>query len=392
MKIGILTFHSQINYGGVLQCWALQTALQNLGHDVVVVDRWLSQGNEALKGASQHWGIKGWVKFIVRGMLGLGDWRLLRRHRKTARFIKKNLKLTSYHFVSWKDAPRNLGIDAIVVGSDQVWHCGDWGDPSVYLLCGADKCDIPFAISYAASFGLRKLPLQFVEMYKVGLARFKAISCREREGVKICGDLGFKATHVVDPTLLLSQEDWRVIAGVNIKKTPIRRQKIVCYFMSVDWKSTISCLKRFSEVTDCDVEILVNGDVARKPIPRSLKEALQNYKSERVKPNISASPDNFLRTFSEATWVVTDSFHAVMFSSIFECNVRFVRPSNAMRAAMFARAEEFASRCVKGELFADNVDGALESFKEGDKVSFDQSQIADLRKKSFDWLNAALSV
>ena len=50
MKIAILTFHSQLNYGGVLQCWALQEAITKLGHDVKVLDRWLDPKNETLNG------------------------------------------------------------------------------------------------------------------------------------------------------------------------------------------------------------------------------------------------------------------------------------------------------------------------------------------------------
>lgn len=85
MKIGILTFHSQLNYGGVLQCWALQTALERLGHEAVVVDRWLDKGNTKLEREYPNWGLRQWCKFEIRSMLGLSDMNPLFRVSRTAK-------------------------------------------------------------------------------------------------------------------------------------------------------------------------------------------------------------------------------------------------------------------------------------------------------------------
>ena len=72
MKIGILTFHSQLNYGGVLQCWALKTALEGMGHEVVV-DRWHFPDNRMMRQEFATLTFKGWVKLLIRGLLGCGD-------------------------------------------------------------------------------------------------------------------------------------------------------------------------------------------------------------------------------------------------------------------------------------------------------------------------------
>lgn len=66
MKIGILTFHSQLNYGGVLQCWALKTALEGMGHEVVV-DRWHFPDNRMMRQEFATLTFKGWVKLLIRG-------------------------------------------------------------------------------------------------------------------------------------------------------------------------------------------------------------------------------------------------------------------------------------------------------------------------------------
>lgn len=389
MKIGILTFHSQLNYGGVLQSWALQTALQNLGHDVVVIDRWMSKGNENLEGNHSKVNIAGSIKFIIRSMLGLGDWGARSRRKRTKAFIGQNLNLTPYHFVKWDEAPADLGLDMIVVGSDQVWHCGDWGDPSVYLLEGSERCNIPTAISYAASFGLKELPVDFIPLYKRGLARFKAISCREREGEEICKSLSFAATHVVDPTLLIEPQTWRKIIDAS-ERTGKNKPRLVCYFMSVDVKTVLPYLSEFAKRMKCKVDVLANNGVLQ-PIPRSIGEVVGNNRFKSVNILRSADPIEFVKEFSRATWVLTDSFHAVMFASIFGCNARFIRPSNAMRAVMFARIQEFAIECVKGNLFVDDVKAALDSFERGETVSFDQQKIASLRDASLAWLKSSLT-
>ena len=392
MKIGILTFHSQINYGGVLQCWALQTALEELGHEVVVIDRWLDTDRKLLVGAYNKWNLKQWIKFVIRVVLGLGDRGLFRRHKKTEIFIKKYLNLTSYHFVQWKDAPVALGVDLIVVGSDQVWHCGDWGDPTVYLLEGAEKCNLPPAISYAASFGFREIPKDFISLYKRGLSRFKAISCREREGVEICKGLGYEATHVVDPTLLVETATWRKKFGVNARKQNAKRL-LVCYFMSVDVRKVLPSLIEFSKRMRCEVDIFSgNSCVFGKPV--KIGDVIENYRYDlclgKIRLCRATDPMDFVRTFSNAIWTLTDSFHAVMFSSIFECNARFIRPSSTGRAEMFARIEEFASSCVNGGFFVDDVESALHSFEKGDKISYNQLKISQLRLNSFVWLKQAL--
>ncbi len=390
MKIGILTFHSQLNYGGILQCWALQTALEKLGHEVVVIDRWLHPDNRYLERGFNKWRVDFWARFLLRAIMGLGDWAKLQRVRKTKRFIKTYLNLTPYHFVEWKDAPKDLGIDMLVVGSDQVWHCGDWGDPRAYLLAGAPKMP---AIAYAASFGMPSLPewlngdkqIPSLPMYKEGLKRFRAISCREAEGVTICKTLGIDATHVVDPTLL---------AWLDGDKTA-KKNEIVCYFMSESVDDNIDELAEFANKNCCAVRILMK-DPPMLPIPKNVSMLVQNRKRNKkiVGSNVqimaSASPAEFFDAFKTAKYVISDSFHALMFSICFGCNVRILRPRSEFRKAMFARIEEFANH-ANGTLLVDSVQDALDSFKSGRMVEFDRSWLTTIRHDSLSWLQSAIA-
>ena len=405
MRIGILTLHSQLNYGGVLQCWALQTALERMGHEVVVIDRWLDSGNLMLERGFNKFGKRLWTRFCIRSLLGLGDWNSFVRVRRTKKFIRERLNLTPYHFVDWKDAPADLGVDALVVGSDQIWHCGNFGDPRAYLLEGAPV--IP-AIAYAASFGIAALPrflgsgdspmagIEVGLVFRRGLAKFKAVSCREAEGVSLCRELGVHAAHVVDPTLLAFWSD-SSNGRAALAKTDAKRENgdLICYLMSESLEGNYAVLKQFARLHVCNVKVFLDSRV-RLPMPtRPAKFRLWiRHLSRKVFSRIEvmdwAGPQEFFDAFQGARWVVSDSFHALMFSICNGCNVRIVRPSTDVRRQMFSRIEEFAKH-AKGPLLADSIEQALDSISFHENVYFDTAWIAAWRTESLQWLERALT-
>lgn len=387
MKIGIVTFHSQQNYGGVLQCFALKASLEAMGHEVVVVDRWLNPERRQLLGV-----LSGSWFYVLRYLVAV-----LRRRQPAAPLIRavrsirfvKGLGLTPYHFYDWKDAPDDLGVDVLVVGSDQVWHCGDWGYPDAgpYLLEGADG-KVLRAISYAASFGLKEIPSEFRALYERGLKRFAAISCREKEGVELCRVFGHEATHVVDPTLLADPSCWNKLIKTNLHHSSFithtsslraQARTLVCYFMSVELKEALPHLEAFAEAQGCRVVVIVD-----RPFTGV------RHTSSRVKIMASYGPKEFVRAFAAATWALADSFHAVMFSTIFNTNLRFIKPQNEMRRAMFARIEEFAEKCIAGPVFVDSVKAALDSFARGETIEYSRAEIETHRAASAEWLKTAL--
>ena len=386
MKIGILTFHSQLNYGGVLQAYAMQMALQAMGHEAVVIDRWLEARNAHLFGPFlNNW--KGRIGTIIRGAAGMGTFGRLLRHWYTIRFIRQKLNLTSYHFYEWKDAPKELGVDVILVGSDQVWN-GTYGRPRPYLLEGAPSV---LAIAYAASFGMRALPEELISAYREGFKRFSAISVREAEGIGLVESQGATATHVVDPTLLLEPSIWKTKVTCSTKK----KRTLVCYLLSENIETHRASLEAFAKKYDCKVKILV--DWYSLPFPKTLSQVIQRVKHmvrnvfSPVKLELAAGPQEFLDAFANATWILSDSFHAVMFSSVFGKNVRVLRPKNEFRQKMFARIEEFAQQAVaEGELIADDVPSALTSLVEDTPLQFNADFIARRRAESKAWLEQAL--
>lgn len=383
MRIGILTFHSQQNYGGVLQCFAMKSVLESLGHEVVVVDRWMDENHSYLHREFVWYTWKSWIKFIICTLLGYDDYMSVLRTIRSIRFVK-NLGLTPFHFSNWSDAPSlisshsNFPLQLLIVGSDQVWN--DWGAGSSapYLLEGADG-KVPRAISYAASFGMKSVSEEFVDLYKRGLTRFSAISCREKEGVEICRGLGFGATHVVDPTLLADSSCWNKLLGTKHSVLRTRKRQLVCYFLGEDVRAMLPSLEKFAAENDCKVEVLVSEWVG------------SNFpEGKRARVCTDFGPKEFVQAFASATWTLTDSFHAVMFSYIFGKNLRFLRPQSEGRKAMFARIEEFADRCITGPVFVDSFQTALDSFAKGETISYNREEIDRMRSDSLDWLKKAI--
>jgi hypothetical protein len=188
MKISILTFSKETNYGANLQCYALCKTLQDMGHEVSIIDAELPQPP------------KSWYSHLLR--LPEKFW--------FVRFRRKYLNIFTRTYKTVDDLRANCpDSDLYIVGSDQVWNpritCRF--NPLVYFFSflpeGARR------ISYAASFGHTKWQNpELTDEVKILLGKFEAISVREDTAVDICRDVfGAEAVRVADPTLLLSSYD-----------------------------------------------------------------------------------------------------------------------------------------------------------------------------------------
>ena len=160
--------------------------------------------------------------------------------------------------------------------------------------------------------------------------------------------------------------------------------------MSVDVAVALPLLEQFAEKMNCAVEVLTNDQPMLKPMPKSIGAVMRNFRRGRVKICRGYGPKEFVKAFAGATWALTDSFHAVMFSSIFNCNARFLVPKEGWRKPMFGRIEEFAKVCINGRFFVDDVAQALSSFGCGETVKYDAGRIAAMRAESLGWLKNAI--
>ena len=390
MKIGILTFHSEVNYGSVLQAFAMQTHLEGLGHDVVIIDKYEDAANSRLLGPFCWKSSKAWVCYIIRALLFSGGFARLRRHLKTIRMIRKYLKRTPYHFFKWEDAPRNLGVDMISVGSDQVWN-PIIVDPSDYLLKNVPGA-VP-GIAYAASIGRRDLRADLLPEYEAGFRRFVAIGVREEEAQRLVESTGAEAAHVVDPTLLVDPEKcWRRF----VTKPRCHRKTLFVYTMADDIIEQVPRLVEFAKRMDAQVELYLDWQllpIPTKTVGRVIRwlKLWRNLIGGRIRIRISASPDEFVNSIAHATWCVTESFHGLMFSTIFRKNVRaVVKATGDVRGSMSSRLTEIAKAFIHGPLIKATLPEALESLERMESVSYDEEAIARRISESREWLVSAI--
>lgn len=396
-RLGILTFHSQVNYGGVLQAFALYQVLLTMGYDACIVDRWMESDNVRLQGLFVPHAKGAGFRLIRLSLLGCGLWADERRRRATRRFLRKHLILTPYHFFAWEEMhDKELGVDCLVIGSDQVWNAV-WNNPCPYLLEGAPIT--PKAIAYAASFGMTAIPEEWMDTFRKGFKRFAAISVREQDAVALARSAEAEATYVLDPTQLLSAEMWHTILGLrtpSLGKKPV----LVCYFMRSyldPWlMKYLPLLRRFAKCQRCRVVVFLDGSgtftstrvALQKLYP--LKALYFALATRGIEVRRAAGPREFVQAFSEATWLVSDSFHALMFASIFGVEARILRPERAERVKAFSRLTSFAEKYVKGPLFADGLEAALDSIAAGPRVTYDEEALAADRERSRAWLRDAL--
>ena len=315
MKIGILTLVPYDNYGGILQGFALQTVLTRLGHDVSVMNTKLYNYlpiQSKLKN-SVLWLIR---RYILRkkGISCVNPLLYLDYRAKLIKpFIKKNVNLTR-KFFSKKDLENFIisnHYDAFVVGSDQTWRPSL--SPDLYhMFCDFIPQESPIKrISYAASFGVDKIEFsqKQLNICKPLLQRFNMVSVRENSGVRICKDyFDVNATQVLDPTMLLDKEDYlHLIEGYVPFNRKIDLMQYV-FFFNDDERNVI---KKVSDI------------LGKEPVNLMTQRFLsQVYKREQLKEAQFMPVEEWIYGYSNAKFVITDSFHGTVFCIIF--NVPFI--------------------------------------------------------------------
>lgn len=304
MKIAILTLPLHINYGGILQAWALQTVLKRMGHNV-----------EVLMPTKTRQKVPWKVMFKRFGLICLGhklnmpifyELKALKLKSKVYEFTDKNIKTRKIK--SFKEILPS-DYDAIIIGSDQVWR-------KIYWLEGwktnIENAFLDFTkdwnikrIAYAASFGLSEWQFSGKETHliKEGLLKFDCISVRENKGVELLQkNLEIEAIHTVDPTLLLSKEDYIALSNNKIEN---KKNVLVSYIFD----------------PRPEFEAFVNKVAFQKGLERIELNKGSIY--EKL-----CSLEDWISYFSIADFVITNSFHGCIFSLIFNKPFIFIENEN----------------------------------------------------------------
>lgn len=354
-KIGILTFHRALSYGAMLQAYALQNFMLELGIDNEIV-------NYDCKYMVDHYQknfrvIKGnKIKGTAWNLLTLDS---VRKERKTRdEFVNNRFKLSEAYDVTNINTVADK-FSAFVVGSDQVWSPTCVGFDPVYFLNFA-KPNQKF--SYAASIASKTIPDNLKAEYKNRLKDFQTYSVREESGVEIIKDLTGKDALVnIDPTLLLTKDKWDKLA------TDVLNEPYIFIFTVLKPENLINYALELSKKTGIKKIIYLNKLLIRK-----------NKEITFIDP---VTADKFVGLIKNASYVCTNSFHGTAFSIIYHKN--FVVETETHRNRNI-RSEELMKRLgLEKRIMNSERKADIEAVSDWDYV---EEQLQIEREKSKDYL------
>lgn len=371
-KIGLFTIDPSIyNYGGLLQEYALFQVLSSLKYETEIV-------NYDVNSELNTFSYKRDIRYLTpQRILHRIKTKLVRDQQNGSTelnkascilfddFRKENLIFSDkYSRGNLKDSVEEY--DGFVCGSDQIWNPA-FNIPSFFLnfVTGNKTKAI-----YAASIGIPTLTKQQAKVYKKLLENLEWISVREKEGQALIQSLTDKNVELVlDPTLLLSKEEW--LKSVDAAKVEWKEKSpyVFCYFLGKD-SEKCEVARKFAKENGLQL-IFVPFEGCPQP---------EDYKK-------GIGPNEFLALINGAEFVLTDSFHACVFSIIFDKQFRvFTRKAGSTN--MNSRIRTLLDYISKGDFLISPAE--LENIELGKKSSYDKSKIELKKKQSIQWLQRAL--
>ncbi|MPQ42278.1 polysaccharide pyruvyl transferase family protein [Clostridium tarantellae] len=315
MKVCTITCHDVYNHGASLQAYGLMTYLKNNGHDVEIIDykpNYLGNLYNMLSVDNPRWEknlITKWAYITLKAPIKI---RSLKRKRAFDKFTKERLKVTERTYTNNEELKENTPqADAYLCGSDQIWNSlhKNGRDPAFYLDFVPDN---KIKASYAASMAIDKVPDECVDLVKSKVSRLDKVALRESSGVRVLKGLGIdNAIQVVDPALLLDHKEWSKISECKFNE-------------------------KFILVYDFDRSSVI--EKVAKDIAKA--KGYKIYTLNIDKPDYSdksfrySGPQTFISLVKHAEFVVSNSFHAAIFSLIFKKNFNIVNRTEAINTRM----------------------------------------------------------
>lgn len=308
MRIAILTQPLRYNFGGILQNYALQTVLRRMGHEVVTLD-------------PARYICKRWWQYLIfifrhiitryirrnRDVTVLSEW-LHDKEMKTLgtntfKFIDNYIQRNEYR--NLRQEIKGSDYDAYIVGSDQTWRYryNRWRLLDMFL--DFTKGWNVKRIAYAASFGTDEWEgdAETTNICREAIKDFNLVTVRESSGINICKDVfNVDAQHVLDPTLLLNKEDYMHLVN-RMKHLDTKDGELYLYILDENEEN-----KKLA------------NDIASSKGMKSFTyhSNLTNWQQQHTSEEHMQSPvELWLSGFDQAKVVLTDSFHACVFSIIF---------------------------------------------------------------------------
>ena len=374
MKIGILThFHKSVNYGGVLQAYALCKYLNTQGYSAQQILYTARIKNlDSSTHASKNL-FKAVSKRIKRKLNKKKNKTIKNRMENLFKGFRDQIPHTASEYTKDTIVNANRDFDVVLVGSDQVWNPA-WFDSS-YMLDFVDK-SIP-KISYSASMGVSFLTEEQKAVYKKYLVEFKKISAREQECADVLSDVLEKKINVcVDPTLLLSVNQWDEIASERIIK-----EKYVFLYMLGDDINARKIAEKFAN--EKGFRLIFIPDLLGEY--RAIDRKINGVEIE------DATPCDFISLIKYADYIFTDSFHACVFSLLYQKDF-FVFPRSG-KIKMESRIRNLTELFECTDRFCVNNNLTFDELLSMDTIDYqrEHKQFIKARQESVDYLHGLLN-
>lgn len=364
MKTGLVTFYHIHHYGAALQAAATERAVEALGHECEIVDYFVNQNNALFRRPT------GLGSTAADVHTALHYQALKNRYQRFEQFSRDHLRISSRHYGSLAELRETeLPYDVILSGSDQIWNPKIFPDgrfDPVFFGAFSDRRKI----AYAPSFGIPHVPEGMEEELRGYLEQFSHLSVRESQGQVIVRETaGIEAPVVLDPTLLLTAEQW---SAMSAPRPSAQSGYILCYCISKPGP-LVPYIQRLAEKTGLPVIQLCG--IRQKVHP----------KASCV---LDAGPAEFLSLFRNASYVCTNSFHGTVFSLQFQVPfftavspAELAEPETSRTFSLLTRLGLTQRVVGKGDTAAPDAE-------------IDWTQVAErltaARESSLDYLRAAL--
>lgn len=300
MKIGIITMHRVLNFGSALQAYALQKAIATMGYECEIINYVFPNQVKRNKVTIRRI-INDSFVFFRNLIFGFPTYR---KKKKFNEFYKKYYNLSNEMYYAETINKSIPQYDLYMSGSDQVWNPKIIVDDKNFLLTFVPESQK--RVSYGSSFAVNSIPDNLKAVYKKELNKFDFLNVREKHGCKIIKDLiGKESCYVCDPTMLLDRDEWDVFADS------------VCRYATYPYILVYILEYMFNPYPEIErIVSSVQKSLGYKII--YLNGRKEDFFKRNSKLNKDSGPCEVLSLIKNAEFVITTSFHGVVFSSIFE--------------------------------------------------------------------------
>lgn len=292
--------HKALSYGSALQAYALQKKICELGYEAILIDyKYPNKAHIQGRNTLRYY-IETLISFGVNMIWGFPN--LIKKSRFRC-FYNNHYNLSVFYPTekSIKDNPPRC--DVYMTGSDQVWNPNFILQDRTFMLSFAK--DDAKRVSYGSSFAVSQVPKAYKPSYCDCLSKYSMITVREASGIDLVKELtGKEATQVCDPTLLLGKTEWDTIA--NESKIQINEPYILVFLLGYSFNPYPQVKNLIKKVKDSLGLKVIYLDGRKDDLFQSNSKILKN-----------TGPADFLYLVRNASYVITDSFHGTVFSTIY---------------------------------------------------------------------------